>query len=429
MAKAVASDDYYSVLHVSQFDNISTIRDSYKRLALRYHPDKNNNVSATEDFQKLSVAYETLKDATRRSEYDREYVRVQVQVQVQVAKRSREEDVDDDIACARRRQQEVREQASAQWARHADFSNAPTRHNSPEIDLKRSEKVMRWKAEARQVYSERLQQWEESRDKHVATIQSCLLSIRKQKKDLEKFNKDDEAIEKARLAGSQSEIPGFAEALAKMQQARKVFAAGLARNGRRSCEQLHSLLLELEDERRRYEIEEASARKGQIKEALEIIGPRDLSQPIFSMIDRRGQGINHWKALYRVKLTLKFPSTLEAYMEGPWHKDGEWERMIGEHVCGRCSQNAFHLLAPCAPAKCPGCGLVLCNDCYRDFQLLREYGDWLQSGDGQMLDSLFSLEFDLSRKPFRASWENDFGSILSSVSHFEEGGVAYGIWN
>lgn len=393
MAQVVAVEDYYAILQVPQSATLTTIRDAYKRLALRFHPDKNKDVNATEDFQRLALAWETLKDSVQRAEYDRSYAKL--------LKRKCEEE--DEVTQAwSKRKDEVERQTSARWARHAHSSNKAEQQQSSNA-AGRSEKAMTWKSKAREEYLARLGRWSRFRDEHVAMIHDCLQQVRKQKADMEKYTKDDEAIGKAKASGS--DIPDFVEALDKMLQARKMFAVKLAQDAKHSRERLQKLLVELEDDRRRYELEDAGARKEQIREALEMLGPRDLNPPLFSMIDRRGQGINHWRALSRVKLSSRFPSSLEAYTEGPWHVDGLWERLVGEHICGRCNQNAFHIVKTCSPAKCPGCGLVVCNDCYRDFALLREYGSWLTSEGGE--DSLFSLVFDINRKPFKAAWEND----------------------
>jgi curved DNA-binding protein CbpA len=406
MAEAVVIDDYYSVLQVPQSASLSTIREAYKRLALRFHPDKNKDDTATSDFQRLAIAWETLKDATSRAEYDRTYIRI--------VKRKREEE--DEVTSAwKKRKDEVEREASAQWARHAQSSNRAEQQQSSN-EAGRSERAMAWKAKGKTAYLTRLGRWVGFRDNHVTKIQDCLREVRKQKMDLEKYAMDNEAIKKARVSGS--EIPGFVEALERMLQARKEFTTKLAQDAIQCRNRLQRLLMELEDDRRRYELEEAEARKEQIREALEMLGPRDLNPPLFSMIDRRGQGINHWKALCRVKLSARFPSSLEAYTEGPWHVGGEWERVVGEHVCGRCNQNAFHIVTLCSPAKCPSCKMIVCNDCYRDFELLREYHKWLTSDDGQTVTSLFSLVFDLNQNAFKAAWENDPGLVLGlGVSH------------
>jgi len=64
--------DYYEILEVDRDAEIKEIRKSYKRLALRYHPDKNiGNDEATEKFKKISQAYQVLSNQKNRSAYDK----------------------------------------------------------------------------------------------------------------------------------------------------------------------------------------------------------------------------------------------------------------------------------------------------------------------------------------------------------------------
>mmetsp|Transcript_158483 Transcript_158483/g.279764 ORF Transcript_158483/g.279764 Transcript_158483/m.279764 type:complete len:386 (+) Transcript_158483:54-1211(+) len=61
----------YSTLGVDVKADVSEIRRAYRRLALRWHPDKNqDDPSATAQFQQISSAYEVLSDAERRALYD-----------------------------------------------------------------------------------------------------------------------------------------------------------------------------------------------------------------------------------------------------------------------------------------------------------------------------------------------------------------------
>ncbi|KAI4279281.1 MAG: hypothetical protein L6R38_005075 [Xanthoria sp. 2 TBL-2021] len=64
------TDDYYMVLEVKQIATLELIIKSYKRLALKLHPDRNSKLDATEAFQLLGRAYETLKDENKRQAYD-----------------------------------------------------------------------------------------------------------------------------------------------------------------------------------------------------------------------------------------------------------------------------------------------------------------------------------------------------------------------
>ncbi|GFE54179.1 hypothetical protein protein [Babesia ovis] len=65
-------EGFYKVLGVKPDANIEEIKRKYKALAIKWHPDKNptNAAQATEMFQKISRAYETLSDPQKRAEYD-----------------------------------------------------------------------------------------------------------------------------------------------------------------------------------------------------------------------------------------------------------------------------------------------------------------------------------------------------------------------
>ncbi|KUJ07610.1 heat shock protein DnaJ, partial [Mollisia scopiformis] len=71
MADSLTLDDYYAILQVPQSASLELIRENYKRLALKYHPDKNNSPNATKEFQLLARAWDCLKDEGKRREYDR----------------------------------------------------------------------------------------------------------------------------------------------------------------------------------------------------------------------------------------------------------------------------------------------------------------------------------------------------------------------
>jgi molecular chaperone DnaJ len=63
--------DYYEVLEVERGSEIEEIKKSYRKLALKYHPDRNpNDKAAEEKFKELSEAYEVLNDPASRSAYD-----------------------------------------------------------------------------------------------------------------------------------------------------------------------------------------------------------------------------------------------------------------------------------------------------------------------------------------------------------------------
>jgi molecular chaperone DnaJ len=64
--------DYYEILGVDRGADADAIKRAYRKLALQHHPDRNGgSVEAEEQFKELTEAYEVLKDADRRSAYDR----------------------------------------------------------------------------------------------------------------------------------------------------------------------------------------------------------------------------------------------------------------------------------------------------------------------------------------------------------------------
>src|SRR5476649_2314905 len=67
----MAKRDYYEILEVTREETADGTKKSYRRLAVKYHPDKNpGDKSAEEKFKELSEAYEALSDAQKRAAYD-----------------------------------------------------------------------------------------------------------------------------------------------------------------------------------------------------------------------------------------------------------------------------------------------------------------------------------------------------------------------
>ena len=67
----MATVEYYSILELSRDCTADEIKKSYRRLALRWHPDRNpNNPQATETFKQISAAYQVLSQPDKRKLYD-----------------------------------------------------------------------------------------------------------------------------------------------------------------------------------------------------------------------------------------------------------------------------------------------------------------------------------------------------------------------
>ena len=67
-----ASEDLYKIMGVKKDATEPEIKKAFKKLAIKYHPDKNQDdpETAKEKFQKIANAYEILSDADKRRIYD-----------------------------------------------------------------------------------------------------------------------------------------------------------------------------------------------------------------------------------------------------------------------------------------------------------------------------------------------------------------------
>ena len=63
--------DYYEILGISKDASASDIKKAYRKLAMKYHPDKNKEPDAEEKFKEISEAYAVLSDEEKRAQYDR----------------------------------------------------------------------------------------------------------------------------------------------------------------------------------------------------------------------------------------------------------------------------------------------------------------------------------------------------------------------
>ena len=64
----MSKKDFYDVLGVSREVDERSLKSAYRKLAMKYHPDKNPGDDAAEaSFKEVSEAYDTLKDAQKRA--------------------------------------------------------------------------------------------------------------------------------------------------------------------------------------------------------------------------------------------------------------------------------------------------------------------------------------------------------------------------
>jgi curved DNA-binding protein CbpA len=65
--------DYYSILGVSRHTDSAELKRAYRRLAIKYHPDKNPDPSVENLFKDIVEAYDTLSDPHKKFFYDQQY--------------------------------------------------------------------------------------------------------------------------------------------------------------------------------------------------------------------------------------------------------------------------------------------------------------------------------------------------------------------
>ncbi|MFH1448233.1 MAG: molecular chaperone DnaJ [Candidatus Micrarchaeota archaeon] len=66
----MAKRDYYEILGVGKGTSQDDMKKAYRKLALKYHPDRNKDPGAEEQFKEISEAYAVLSDKKKRAQYD-----------------------------------------------------------------------------------------------------------------------------------------------------------------------------------------------------------------------------------------------------------------------------------------------------------------------------------------------------------------------
>lgn len=62
--------EYYKILGVEKNSDLNDIKKAYKKLAIKWHPDKNKSKEAEEKFKQINEAYSVLSDENKRYKYD-----------------------------------------------------------------------------------------------------------------------------------------------------------------------------------------------------------------------------------------------------------------------------------------------------------------------------------------------------------------------
>ncbi|EPE28133.1 Chaperone J-domain-containing protein [Glarea lozoyensis ATCC 20868] len=375
-------EDHYAVLGVPRTASISIIRESYRRLALRFHPDKNKNSNATSEFQRIVRAWEVLQDEEKRANYDGGFG--------WSSNRSSEQNYDEFL-----RSWKSREDANPE-PKNWSYAGEDGLHNDR---LLRREKSRAWKELVKQEYLSRLETWASTRKRLVPLVLACRDSIALRESQFnvlsnmgncEAIIQFQKAVELSKSTGTV--VEDSALIISKLVSAREKFMARLSHELSDVKIQRDQLLLQLEENQRTFEYQEIDSQQLHVQEALQILGPRDLSASLLIDVDPRLRAINRWESLAKIGSPRNFSSPSVDLSEGPWHSQLEWERMTGELKCSRCDKLDFHVIPECGPARCPTCGVVVCNECHRDLWLLRQYDEWIMSSVDGDEECFFNLD-------------------------------------
>lgn len=70
MLKTAGGKKYYDILNIDRNSTEDEIKKAYKRMALKYHPDRNTDIDAEDKFKEISIAYQILSDVDKKKKYD-----------------------------------------------------------------------------------------------------------------------------------------------------------------------------------------------------------------------------------------------------------------------------------------------------------------------------------------------------------------------
>ncbi|OCT48554.1 DnaJ-domain-containing protein [Cladophialophora carrionii] len=371
MAPSPITEDYYMILEVEPTAEPQLIAKSYRRLALKLHPDRNDKRDATEAFQRLGRAYETLKDEVKRRADDLIYPSLKTRcpqipcptsrpeafseaAQLAAIQKSRQERstrwrtqknaLDSSIFDLQRRvrqlEQEIRNLDSilvAEMAAEAQKNSWGTWLLLPfynKVEETASEKARKDRErQERRIEKDLKERWLESKK---AELKSEETRLRTAKEDVDAADlRDDEKL-------------------------RAIQAKIRAREDREWRERLMAEKEKFAHIRRQQE----EQRKKQEQEAAEAVRKQNLerreAQRQYEEANRRRQKIVDDEAARRRERYMHFE-----YMGGDTRTTstsncrhgGWWPKIQGSTACPRCYEWWTYLL------QCPGCGIKACPRC------------------------------------------------------------------
>ncbi|KAG4438209.1 hypothetical protein IFR05_006306 [Cadophora sp. M221] len=391
MAPATITEDYYMVLEVEQTAAPELIIRSYKRLALKLHPDRNARHDATEAFQlqtsKLGRAYATLKDESKRRDYDFIYpsiTRSRPSPQPTQTPRpppastSQSEGLSEAAQIAAL--QKSKQERGARWwtkknALDSSIFELQRDIRRLEQEIKNLDGIVAAEA-AQEAWKNSWGSWLLSPIYKKAEDSGEETARKDRERQERKIEKD---MKERRLGLKEADLKGAEEVLRKAKE--EIDAADLVENGkirviqdriraretwerqereRAERERIAKIWKQQQEQREKREREAAEAfRKQQAEErAAEQKRQEEFVRNWQKIIDDEARKsreqyahLNRPEYLFTAEGSTRQASTLTCQHNG-W-----WPKVQGRTVCPDCSVIWTYLL------KCPGCGMKACPKC------------------------------------------------------------------
>ena len=162
--------DYYQLLGVSFNASEDEIRRAYRRMAMQWHPDRNDDPAAEEMMKKINGAWEILGDPESKAEYDRDYFMLRSILAEARLREVKEESLEKERREAQQREAEHRRKVETEKRRQEAARRERERREAVErrhkTEAERQERARRAAEERRR--SEREQQSELQLDLYAA---------------------------------------------------------------------------------------------------------------------------------------------------------------------------------------------------------------------------------------------------------------------
>lgn len=73
MADSSGNKTFYEILEIQQTATLADIKKAYRKLAMKYHPDRNRHTDTKSKFIEVQRAYDTLSDTNKKQVYDQQF--------------------------------------------------------------------------------------------------------------------------------------------------------------------------------------------------------------------------------------------------------------------------------------------------------------------------------------------------------------------